>query len=171
MHTPVRHKSLWSAKKGPRGAAKSQREELPPTFCLTCHAVCIRGHWEWNEARLHRLVGEGVTGVVCPAEKKIQLDLPEGIVTLLGIAKLSLDKQEKLRELIQRESQSALRQDPQDRLIRLTEKSDEWQIFTTQEHLASKLGNMIVRQFAGTINRDQRPEHNVVRIVWIAPSL
>jgi len=161
---------IRQSKSAPRLIKPSEMESPEGQFyCQECHAVWYRKAWHNDERKYRQLSQDPKLARHCPACNKAALDLPEGIVTLSALDIYPKERKEELLALVRNIGDRARKRDPMDRVIRITDKGNELQVFTTENQLAIAIGNEIKRAFGGDLNIDfSHRDNDISRVVWIA---
>ena len=141
-------------------------EEFEKAYCKVCGAVYYGRAWHWSKHKYEDFVRQSFPAVTCGACYKIQNDLPEGIISLIGINERA-QKSGILQDLESVISQ-ATEKNPLDRIIRTNEKSDEIVVYTTDAQLAKKVGRHISRRYQGSLSIDSSGGDKLARVVWIS---
>jgi NMD protein affecting ribosome stability and mRNA decay len=145
----------------PRGAAKKI------SVCEGCHAVYKNKRWYADAALYDKAVSAPGTSVtVCPACAKIRDNFPGGIVTLKG--SYVLPHKEDLVHLVKNVEARARSTNPLERVMSIKEDGyGNIVIYTTNEKLAQRLGNLIKKAFHGNVTYDWSHENKLARVDWV----
>ncbi len=144
---------------------RNSEQELERAYCKVCGAVYFGRAWRWNKAKRDNFEKNKMPQVLCSACYKIRNDLPEGILSLIGVKDKS--KRAEMLEDIQEIVLSTQERDPLQRIIRVNEKSDETVVYTTEASLAKKIGRHLSRTYTGSLSVDDTSQ-NLARVVWIS---
>lgn len=126
--------------------------------CPACHAVYMRGHWQW------RPVPPGAASLVCSACQRIADKAPAGTV-MLGGAFEAAHRTEMLALVRHREAQLRA-QHPMERLMGIESGEQGTVITTTGLHLARDIGNAIHHAFRGTLTIDYGNAETELHVHW-----
>lgn len=138
-------------------------------YCPTCKAVWSRKAWHNDDRKFEVLARNPELARTCPACHKTAHDLPEGIVTLSSLDVLPADRRQELAQLVRNVGERARKRDPMDRIIRMMDKGNEVQVYTSENQLAVAIGNETKRAFGGDLNIDfGNRDNEIARVVWIA---
>lgn len=138
-------------------------------WCATCEAVWYKKAWHHDPRKFAELSRQPALARQCPACHKTALDLPEGIVTLSSLDKLTKERKEELFALVRNVGDRASKRDPMDRIMKFTDRTIEAQIYTSENQLAVAIGNEVKRAFGGDLNVDfSHRDNDIARVVWIA---
>ena len=147
------------------------RSEEGEYWCPTCRAVWFKKAWHNDERKYTVLSQNPVLSRTCPACHKTAHDLPEGIATLSALDLLPVARKGELLQLVRNVGARARKRDPMDRIIRIMDKGNEVQVYTSENQLAVAIGNETKRAFGGDLNVDfSHRDNEIARVVWIAKS-
>ncbi|MFC1640834.1 hypothetical protein ACFL2D_02155 [Patescibacteria group bacterium] len=145
---------------------KNTDKEYNDVYCRECGAVCLRNEWKWDENKRNMMNEQGMEAVLCDACHRTKNEVPKAILSLIG---LSADpKQEKIITDIKNMTDYAYEKSPTARLMKINKKSDETEIYLTDDQLAKKIGRHINREYKGSLSVDINEKSDVARIVWIS---
>ncbi|RDK06391.1 BCAM0308 family protein [Cupriavidus lacunae] len=126
--------------------------------CTVCHAVFMRGHWQW------RAVPPGAATLVCSACQRIADKIPAGRVALNGVF-AAAHRAEILALVRHREGQFRA-QHPMERVM-ATESDEQGTVVTTTGlHLARDIGNAIHHAYRGTLTIDYSNAETQLNVHW-----
>jgi NMD protein affecting ribosome stability and mRNA decay len=138
-------------------------------FCPICHAVWSRKAWHTDERKYEQLARNAELARKCPACHKTDLNLAEGIVTLTAIETWPKERKAELLSLVRNIGDRARKRDPMDRIMKIMDKLNETQVYTTENQLAVAIGNEVKRAFGGDLNIDfSHRDNDIARVVWVA---
>ena len=138
-------------------------------YCPRCHAVWYKKAWHNDERRFSELSAQVLMARTCPACRKETHDLPEGIVTMSGLAGWPKERRQELLGLISNISERARKRDPMDRIIKLVDRGNEIIVNTSENQLAVAIGNEVKRDLGGDLNIDfSHRDNDIARVIWIA---
>ena len=131
-----------------------------PTVCPGCGAVYHKGRWQWKVD----YIGDA-DEVMCPACKRIEDNMPAGILTLSG-AFLDGHKDEILK-LVQHKVEEEKAGHPLKRLMAIEDGPEGDVVLTfTDTHLPRGTGQAIERAYDGNLDIQYTKESNLVRVYW-----
>ena len=134
-------------------------KKLPdPSACRECSAMYRNGRWEWGHPP------DDAKPVLCPACRRIQDDMPAGIVTLVG--KFHLEHRAEILGLIRNIEERELKNHPLKRIMEVSEQGNEVQIKTAHPELARSLGTAIHHAYEGELDYHYPGEGDVLRVRW-----
>ncbi len=144
----------------PRGASKKV------SVCERCHAVNSNKRWSVAPERYDTVMQDPATTVmVCPACRKMQDDIPGGIVTLKG--GYVLPHKQELLNLVKNEEERARGFNPLERVMSVKENGNGSLIITTtNERLAQRLGRAIKKAFHGEVAYHFSHDNKLARVDW-----
>lgn len=102
--------------------------------------------------------------VLCPACAKIADKYASGVVTLQG-AFLSQHREEILN-LIHNEEKRAMGLNPLERIIEIAPLDGGFQVTTTHEKLAQRIGRSLHKAFSGQVAYRFTPQDKMARVDW-----
>lgn len=136
-----------------------------PTVCPECNLIFHDKRWYWDSSKLNELKKMTVHYQKCPACRKIEDRYPMGIVHLKG--EFLKNHIEDMTHLIKNEEKRGLEKNPLERIIKITNKSDEEIIVeTTTESLSLRIGRVVKRAFSGEIEYKFSDGVKLIRIEW-----
>lgn len=162
-----------TARTGRRIAGRAQRDHIldpyhlqqklhEPTACRRCGAVYQHGRWHWGRQP------DNAHEELCPACRRIEEQLPAGIVTLHGaVGRHGLDE---IIGLIRNEENAEKGEHPLNRIIDIEQTADDLAITTTDIHLPRRIGAAIKRAYHGILEMHFDPAGYFVRIDWRPPN-
>jgi hypothetical protein len=130
------------------------------TSCPQCGAVYREGRWRWAAAP------EGGEKTLCAACRRINENLPAGIVKLNGI--FGRQQIEEVVRLARHQEDAEKREHPLNRIIRIGEEDEAIVIKTTDIHLPRRIGAAVKRAFHGELDEEFDDSGYFVRITWNA---
>ena len=134
------------------------------SYCKKCHAIFHHKHWYFDEEKIQELLKSSSDGVVCPACKKIADKFASGIVTLKG--RFIRDHREEIVNLIQNEEKRAMGLNPLERIIEILPNKDGFEVTTTHEKLAQRIGKRLHSSFSGSVAYRWTPQDKMARVLW-----
>ncbi|MDN3513664.1 MAG: BCAM0308 family protein [Candidatus Brocadia sp.] len=134
-------------------------------ICKDCTAVYHNKKW-FLDAKLYegkkRL--KNINWVICPACKKTKENVPSGVVTLKGDF-LKQHKQE-IMNLIHNEDVRSKKYNPLKRIMKINEKGDGIEIFTTSAKLAQRIGSILFKAYDGEVEYKKDVNAKFIRVEW-----
>ena len=133
-----------------------QQKLHEPTVCRRCGAIYRNARWQWGEkpADAHE--------EPCPACRRIEEELPAGIVTVHG--PLTPTRKDEIIGLARHQEQAENREHPLNRIIAIDEKEDGLSITTTDIHLPRRLGEALKRALHGDLAMHFDQDNYFVRV-------
>src|SRR3990170_2027693 len=102
---------------------------------------------------------------VCPACRAIADGFIAGVVTLRG--GFAREHREEIRNLVRNEEKRAMGFNPLARIIRLTEQEDGFEVSTTAEKLAQRIGREVQKACRGTLTYKWSEDSKLLRVNWV----
>ena len=118
---------------------QAQQKLKEPTACPQCGAVYHQGRWQWGQKP-----GEA-HAELCPACRRVNDDLPAGIVTLHG--DWARQHKGELIGLARNEEAAEKPEHPLNRIAKIEETGESLVISTTDIHLPRRIGEAVQRAF------------------------
>jgi hypothetical protein len=130
------------------------------TECPGCGLLFQDGVWKMGlvkpERELHRHL--------CPACLQIRDDYPGGVLSLQGSF---FDRhRDDIVHRIRNVEKTVREQHPLQRIMRIEEKSGELVVYTTDQHLAARLGKALRRDFGGELDLTYAKEDKFASARW-----
>ncbi len=138
------------------------RKYPEPTVCEECGAVFQGGRWKWPEGEKP---GEYSTSL-CPACRRIRDKYPGGVVVLEGKFLKDRAKREDIMNLIKNTEKMAKNQHPLERIMEIKEMDEKVEIYTTDPHLARRMGEAVHRAYKGDFEIKYVEGERFVRVRW-----
>jgi hypothetical protein len=136
-----------------------QREKLHEgTRCPQCRAVYDQGRWRWAAA------SEGGDKTLCAACRRINDNLPAGIVKLHGI--WGREQMDEIIRLARHQEDAEKREHPLNRIIGIEQEDEAIVITTTDIHLPRRIGAAAKRAFHGRLKEDFDDAGYFARVTW-----
>ncbi len=129
-----------------------------PTVCPGCGAIFENGRWKWGEAPL------GAHKATCPACARTRDELPAGFVTLSG--DFFNAHRVDLLQLARNTAENERSEHPMNRIMTVTEASDEAVITTCDVHSARRIGEALKRAYDGDLDMSFAEDEYSVRVNW-----
>jgi NMD protein affecting ribosome stability and mRNA decay len=134
-------------------------KKLPdPSACTKCRAMYRDGRWQWGHPPAE------ANPVLCPACKRIQDDMPAGILKLVGT--FHLEHRAEILGLIRNIEERELKDHPLKRIMEVSEQGDEVEIKVADSDLARSLGTAIHHAYQGELDYHYPGEGDVLRVRW-----
>ncbi len=134
------------------------------SYCNKCHAIFHHKHWYFNPDELEKLQKSNAVVVQCPACQKIEDKYASGIVTLKG--DFIKEHREEILNLIHNEEERAMGLNPLERIIAITPQGEGYEVTTTHEKLAQRIGKRLHRSFSGNVAYRWTPQDKMARVCW-----
>ena len=138
------------------------------SICPDCRAICRNKRWIMDEeefAALTRRRGGGPARRRCPACRKIADGFIAGVVTLRG--GFVREHREEIRNLVRNEEKRAMGFNPLARIIKLTEDDNGFEVSTTAEKLAQRIGREVHKACSGTLEYKWSEDSKLLRVNWV----
>ena len=142
----------------------NQTQPKDRSYCKRCQAIYHHKHWYFNEEEIQALQKNGAPTVLCPACKKIEDKFASGIVTLKGA--FVLDHREEIVNLIRNEENRAKGLNPLERIIEIQSIGEGFEVTTTHEKLAQRIGKRLHSSFSGNVAYQWTPQDKMARVSW-----
>jgi len=131
--------------------------------CGRCGAVYRNKRWY-----LHLDITDeerrGAKEVLCPACRRTQDHMPEGIVVLEG--EFLARHKEEILNLVRNEEEDAMGLNPLERIMEVKDKGDKVEITTTSEHLAQRIGRAVHSAYSGELEIKFSQDVRLTRVHW-----
>ncbi len=136
-----------------------------PALCKGCQSYLHHKRWLNNPETYQQLKSDPrVHWVTCPACRKIAEGYPEGIVTLRG--SYLWKHEDEIRRLLKNVETESFDRNPQERIIRQSQKEEQIIIETTEQSLAEHLGRVLHRAHQGELNIHWAEGADICRVNW-----
>jgi len=133
--------------------------------CRECHGIYEKKRWYHDESVFEDLVDHGRARIsTCPACTRIRDRYPEGVLTLRWPG-LPAHRDEVLRLLRNAEAR-ARGMNPMERTMRVEAAGAEWQVYTTNNKLAQRMGRELQHAFHGRVEFRWSRRDRLVRVNW-----
>ncbi len=133
--------------------------------CKQCHALFHHKHWSFVDSQTQGTTSDKSQGtVLCPACAKIADKHASGVVTLRG--EFLSQHREEILNLIHNEERRAMGLNPLERIIEIAALSDGFQVTTTHEKLAQRIGRSLHKAFSGQVAYRWMPQDKMARVDW-----
>ena len=136
--------------------------------CPECRAICRNKRWYLDEKEFKALTGKkgGETASRrCPACRKIADGFIAGLVTLRG--GFIREHRKEIRNIVRNEEKRAMGFNPLARIIKFTEVEDGFDVSTTAEKLAQRIGREVYKACSGTLTYKWSADAKLVRVNWV----
>jgi NMD protein affecting ribosome stability and mRNA decay len=139
---------------------------LPETaICKECKAVYHSKKWFLDEKLYEQKKAlKDVHLVICPACKKTQENVPNGIVILKG--DFLKQHKEEIMNLIHNEDARSKQYNPLKRIMKVNEKGGEVEIHTTSSKLAQRIGSVLFKAYSGEVEYKKHENAKFMRVEW-----
>lgn len=134
------------------------------TVCKTCGAVYMSGRWYSADDRPKHPAEAKQYETICPACRKFRDRVPGGVIRMSG--SFIWAHRDEILNLIRNESNSALKDNPLERVMTLETVGEEVHITTTNEKLAQRIGRALHRAYDGEIEYKWSEDNKLARINW-----
>ncbi|WER44696.1 BCAM0308 family protein [Cupriavidus sp. WKF15] len=126
--------------------------------CPVCHAVFMRGHWQW------RAVPPGAARLVCSACARIADGVPAARVVLGGGFETAHRKE--ILALVRHREAQLRAQHPMERVMSMDSDEQGTVIVTTGVHMARDIGNAVHHAYHGKLAIDYDNAETELRVSW-----
>jgi NMD protein affecting ribosome stability and mRNA decay len=151
----VRSTNVYLPKKGMKETA----------ICSKCSLVYQNKSWIMDVAVSRRIKGEpGVRRGTCPACRRMEDNIPAGIVTFSG--DYFRKHEVEILDIIRNEESKARVKNPLGRVMEIAQEGDVLTVTTTEENLARKLGKEVYRAHKGELSYQWAHDDKFVRVKW-----
>jgi NMD protein affecting ribosome stability and mRNA decay len=136
--------------------------------CPECRAICRNKRWYMDEREYSLLTRKKTPVTVsrrCPACRKIADGFPSGLVTLRG--GFVREHREEIRNLVRNEEKRARGFNPLSRIIEWKEFEDGFELSTTAEKLAQRIGREVQKACSGTLIYKWSEDSKLLRVNWV----
>jgi len=130
--------------------------------CGACGAFFYRRRWTLT---IPPEIRRSARPSRCPACRKIAARAASGELTLLG---LGAGESREILRLLRKEEARAREKNPLGRIAAAGEKNGGWQIQTTSEKLAQRLGRALRKARGGRVEYKWSHNNKFVRVIWTA---
>lgn len=134
------------------------------TACKICGAVYMSGRWYAGEDHPKPAHNAKHYETICPACRKFRDHVPGGVIKMSG--NFIWAHRDEILNLIRNESNSALKDNPLERVMTLETVGDEVHITTTNEKLAQRIGRALHKAYNGEIEYKWSEDNKLARINW-----
>ena len=151
----ARSTNVYLPKKGMKEAA----------ICSRCNLVYQNKSWSLDELEARRLKDDSrVRRGTCPACRRMEDNLPGGIVTFSG--DYFRKHEVEILDIIKNEEARARVKNPLGRVMEIAQEGNVLTVTTTEEKLAQKLGKEVYRAHKGELRYQWAHEEKLVRVNW-----
>jgi NMD protein affecting ribosome stability and mRNA decay len=134
-------------------------------MCSVCEAVYYDQRWYLkNQVDTKKLRGQEIHYTVCPACRKTRDRSPGGIVHLSG--DFILQHKDDIMNLIRNEGDRAMAINPLERIIDIEGNGAGYNVLTTNERLAQRVGKALHRAYGGDVTYKWSEDNKLARVVW-----
>jgi hypothetical protein len=150
-----RSTNVYLPKKGMKEAA----------VCGRCGLVYQNKSWSMDETEARRLRDDsGVRRGTCPACRRMEDNIPAGIVSFSG--DYFLKHELEILDIIKNEESKARNKNPLGRIMEIAQEGNILIVTTTEEKLAQKLGKEVYRAHKGELRYQWAHDEKLVRVSW-----
>ncbi|MBN2333293.1 MAG: ATPase [Deltaproteobacteria bacterium] len=136
-----------------------------PTVCSQCGIVYVKGMW-WDDFDRQQLpTGKELHEVVCPACRRIMDKNPAGYLYLADSEFLRRHAGE-IEQLLVNKADQAKTEHPLQRIMTWEKEPPQWEITTTSDHLAVRLGKALNSAFKGNLEVKFSEGLKLTRVYW-----
>lgn len=136
------------------------------SVCPGCRAICRTKRWFFDEKEYKALTRKGAGPVRrrCPACRKIADGFPAGLVTLRG--GFLREHRQEILNLVRNEEKRAMGINPLGRILHLKESEEGFEVATTGEKLAQRIGREVHKACSGTVEYKWSEDSKLLRVHW-----
>ncbi|AIC20116.1 ATPase [Pseudomonas sp. SK3(2021)] len=131
-------------------------------ICSQCGAVYQAGNWTWK--RPENTVIHDAQTVTCPACRRTEDNMPAGTLRLSG--GFLLKHRDEIVHLLENTEKKEKADHALERIINLSDATDELIVTTTGIHLANRLGHALVAAFKGHSDYQYSDDEYGVSVNW-----
>lgn len=131
------------------------------TRCPDCGLVFSDGAWRPAKKAAARVAPAAKR---CPACLQIKDNYPGGVIRLRG--RFVMSHREEILNRARNVEKTARRQRPLERVFRIEDEGGDIVLFSTDEHLASRIGKALRSDFGGTLEIKYGPEDQYALVKW-----
>ena len=135
----------------------SRHKPPEPALCPRCGLHFDKGRWQRGRAPV------GAQPYLCPACRRIEDDLPGGVVTLHRLPRHLKDQ---VIGLVRNVEAAENAEHPLNRVIAIEDAEDGLVVRTTDIHLPRRLGEAVKRAYHGTLDIDFDDDGYFARVDW-----
>lgn len=157
---------------GRRIIGRAQRDGFPdpylarhkppePSSCPRCGVHFDKGRWQWGWAP------EGAQPHLCPACRRIEDNLPGGVLTLHDVSPRLKDQ---IVGLVRNEEAAENTEHPLNRVIAIDDAEDAIVVRTTDIHLPRRIGEAVKSAYRGTLDMHFDDDGYFARVDWHPPA-
>jgi len=156
-HTTGRRTTGRAQRDGLLDPYLSRHRPPGPASCPRCGAHFAKGRWQWGWAP------EGARSHLCPACRRIEDNLPGGVVTLHEVPPRLEDQ---IVGLVRNEEAAENAEHPLNRIIDVDHTEDAVVVRTTDIHLPRRIGEAVKRAYHGRLDMHFDDDGYFARIDW-----
>ena len=139
----------------------SRHKPPEPASCPRCGVHFDKGRWQWGSAP------EGAKPYLCPACRRIEDNLPGGVLRLHDVPPRLKDQ---VVGLVRNEEAAENAEHPLNRIIAVDDAEDAVVVRTTDIHLPRRIGEAVKRAYHGTLEMHFDDDGYFARIDWHPPA-
>ncbi len=163
MRAPKRYNTQYKKKVDvERDTYLPRRSPKGVIQCTGCGAFYHRRHW-MLAVPAGFIPPVHMHPIYCPACRKMKEQYPSGELSLRGMD--PAERQEVLR-ILRNEEEQARNKNPLERIMRVAQKNNDWQVETTTEKLAQRLGRSVRKARGGKLAYKWSHNNKFLRVVW-----
>ncbi|MDM8358041.1 BCAM0308 family protein [Pandoraea communis] len=129
--------------------------------CPVCHAVFLRGHWQW------RVAPPDAASLTCSACHRSADGVPAARIALEG--EFEAAHRAEILGLVRNRAQRLHREHPMERVMAITSDETGTAITTTGMHIARDIGTAIHHAYGGKIDFNYGHAEAELRVRWHRP--
>ncbi|HTW53197.1 MAG TPA: BCAM0308 family protein [Bradyrhizobium sp.] len=135
----------------------SRYKPSEPASCPRCGVHFDKGRWQWGWAP------ENAQPHLCPACRRIEDNLPGGLLTLHDVPPRLKDQ---IASLVRNEEAAENAEHPLNRIIAIDDAEGAVVVRTTDIHLPRRIGEAVKRAYRGTLDMHFDDDGYFARIDW-----
>lgn len=134
-------------------------------ICSVCEAVYTGQRWYLkDQVDADKVRHHSVHYTICPACRKTRDRLPGGVVHLSG--GFIRQHRDDILNLIHNEGERAKIVNPLERIIDMSGDDGNYEILTTNERLAQRIGRALHKAYDGNVTYKWSEDNKLVRVSW-----
>jgi len=141
------------------------KQHPDPTICTQCGIIYHKGMW-WDDFDQQQLPKDKeLYRVVCPACRRIMDKNPAGYLYVTD-SEFVRGHEKEIEHLISNEAAQAKSEHPLQRIMTWEKLSPKWEITTTSDHLAVRLGKALNSAYKGDFEIKFADDQKLTRVYW-----
>lgn len=134
-------------------------------ICIRCHLIHHNKRWYLDETEAQSFLADPcVHQGICPACRRMEDNVPAGVVTLTG--PYFQQHEREILDLIKHEEAKSRAKNPLGRIMEIAQEGDVLTVATTEDKLAQKLGRDVYKAHKGELHYQWSHDQELVRVSW-----